>query len=175
MMNIFVPTDLFSHALPLHPADTALACLLDDIWRQYFSDVPRLNQIIAGYDFPWKRALGRIRMSMDQHISEITLNGLLDDVDVPDAVRIAIVSHEIVHYAQGFGSPHARTHRHAHAHGTVSHELARRCLDSYEQYLDEWVQSIWPSFSIAARARRGYKSLVYRPSLPAPLPIQGEG
>ncbi len=141
-------------AQPLRPADRRIALLLDTLWERHFADIPRVNDLVVGYDYPWKRHLGRIRMTLDQRTSQIGLNRLLDHDAVPSGVLVAILTHEIVHYAQGFGSPLPRTHRHAHAHGTVSHELAHRGLARYEDELACWIESAWPSFERRARADR---------------------
>lgn len=141
-------------AHPLAARDRHLACLLDDLWRAHFADVPRPNDLAIGYAYPWKRRLGCIRMTLDGRRSEITLNGLLDRPDVPEFVPIAIITHEIVHYAQGFGSPLARQQAHAHAGGGVSHDLVQRGLDQYERLLDHWAHAVWPEFELLARAAR---------------------
>src|SRR5579863_7904474 len=120
-------------ARPASDADQRLALWLDDLWREYFADVPRCNEIVVGYAYPWKWRLGRIRMSLTTGASEIALNGLLERPDAPEIVLVGIAAHEIVHYAQGFGSPLPRAQRHAHAHGSVSHELARRGLARAER------------------------------------------
>jgi hypothetical protein len=149
------------HTQPLVAGDWRVAQLVDAIWRDHFADIPRANQIVAGYDYPWKWRLGRIRMTLDGRSSEIALNGLLDSADVSDTIRIAIISHEIVHYLQGFGSPLPRRHQHAHAHGCVSHELARRGLGAHERALDEWAVAIWPAFREQARRRQSARHIVW--------------
>lgn len=145
-----------SHALPLEPDDGRLARLLDALWRAHFADVSRVNDLVAGFAYPWRRHLGRIRMSLDRQVTQITLNRLLDDPEVPEAILIAIIAHEIVHYAQGFGSPLPRAQRHAHAHDAVSHELARRGLAAYEDALERWSHEDWPGFE--ARTRQALRA-----------------
>jgi hypothetical protein len=130
---------------PIVPTDSPIARLVDKVWEGYFADVIRCNTIMAGYDYPWKNRLGRIRMTLDGRRTEITINGFFAHVPVPEEVLIAIIGHEIVHYAQGFGSPYPRQHRHAHAHGVVSHELAHRGLEHHETFLDEWAIVSWPA------------------------------
>jgi hypothetical protein len=61
---------------PIVPTDSPIAQLVDRIWEEYFFDVIRCNTIMAGYDYPWKNRLGRIRMTLDGKRTEITLNGL---------------------------------------------------------------------------------------------------
>jgi|GEM_PF-3581591 len=129
----------------LTSADWPIARLVDATWQQYFPDVPRANIIVAGYDFRWKTRLGRIRMLVDGSESEITLNTYLDNLQVPSEISVVIIAHEIVHYAQGFSSPLPRMQRHAHNHGAVSHELARRGLGEQERFMYEWARSEWPN------------------------------
>jgi hypothetical protein len=143
---------------PTSARDQRLAWLLDDLWRAHFADVPRPNAVMVGFGFPWKWRLGRIRMSLDGSTSEITLNGLLDRPEVPRSIYIAIMAHEIVHYAQGFASPLPRAQRHAHAHGAVGYELARRGLGDTEALLQRWGAECWPAvraLALAERQRRG--------------------
>ncbi len=146
---------------PLVADDWRVAQLVDAIWREHFADISRANRIVAGYDYPWKWRLGRIRMTLDGRTSEIALNGLLAGDGVPDAIRVAILAHEIVHYAQGFGSPLPRRHRHAHAHGCVSHELARRGLGGYERALNDWAAAIWPAFREQAHGQHTARHMVW--------------
>jgi hypothetical protein len=139
---------------PVDSSDLRVAHLVERLWRDHFADVPCVNTVQAGYGYPWKRRLGRIRMTLDEEVSEILLNGLLDSHLVPDLVRMAILAHELVHYAQGFGSPLPRPYAHAHAHGTVTRELERRGLGWSERALDAWAQQAWPAFAESERQRR---------------------
>jgi len=133
------------NALPMKEDDRRLARLVDDLWSAYFADVPRPNDLVVGYAFPWKWRLARIRMSLDGQWSEIGVNPLLRHPAVPHDIYIAVLAHEIVHYAQGFGSPLQRQQRHAHAHGTVGHELRRRGLGHTEHVLATWGEAVWPN------------------------------
>jgi hypothetical protein len=137
-------------ALPMREADARLAHLVDALWDGYFADVPRPNDLVVGYAFPWKWRLARIRMALNGEWSEIGVNPLLRHPDVPHDIYIAVLAHEIVHYAQGFGSPLPRQQRHAHAHGAVEHELARRGLGHTERHLHTWGEAIWPELRAEA-------------------------
>ncbi len=148
------PSITWKDAQPVDGTDLRVARLVDALWRDHFADVPRVNEIRAGYGYTWKRRLGRIRMSLDEQESEIVLNGLLDSPGVPDVIRIAILAHEIVHYAQGFGSPLPRAQAHAHKHGAVTCGLDERGLAWTERMLSEWAFRMWPRFAQAERVRR---------------------
>ncbi len=150
-------TTWHSPTQPMQASDARLACLVDDLWRTHFADVPRPNAVVTGFGYPWQWRLGRIRMSLDGGTTEITLNGLLDDPTVPREIYVAIIAHEIVHYAQGFASPLPRAQRHAHADGAVSRELARRGLGATEGALLAWGADVWPALrarQLAARRTR---------------------
>jgi hypothetical protein len=101
----------------------------------------------VGYDFPWKRRLGRMRMTLDGRQTEIHLNGLPNHPEVPGFARIALNSHEIGHYAHGFGSP---SHR---ACGCARHDLIARDLAQYDSLRSAVAQAAWPDF--AARLGAG--------------------
>jgi hypothetical protein len=155
-------------AHPIKETDGALARLLDVLWAEYFADVPRVNEVVVGFAFPWKWRLGRIRLSLDECISEITLNGLLASPQVPDVMYIGILAHEIVHYAQGFGSPLPRCQQHAHGHGAVTHELQRRGLGYTEAALMHWGEAIWPGMRAEALHQRRTRR---QPLVPSPCTI----
>jgi hypothetical protein len=152
-MHALTRTTWKGDALPLREADRRLARLVDDLWEGYFADVPRPNDLVVGYAFPWKWRLARIRMVLDGRWSEIGVNPLLRHPAVPHDIYIAVLAHEIVHYAQGFGSPLPRQQRHAHAHGAVGHELAWRGLGHTEQVLADWGEAVWPHLRAEAFAQ----------------------
>jgi hypothetical protein len=61
-----------------------LKAYLDKIWCDHFTDTPRVNQVEIGYCYPWKSRLGLIRLSLDQQISFIGINSLLQLAQVPE-------------------------------------------------------------------------------------------
>lgn len=123
-----------------------LVAYLNHIWRQHFADTPRVNDVRIAYGKPWKSRLGLIRLSQDQSTSFIGVNALLQLPEVPEAVLITTIAHELVHYAHGFGSPLPRPYRHPHANRVVERELARRELGNYLHYCTEWIDKHWYSF-----------------------------
>ena len=80
---------------------------LTNIWQNYFADIDRVNQVEIAYCQPWKRRLGLIRLSVDNSISFIGLNALLQMPEVPECVLLITIAHELAHYTHGFGSPPA--------------------------------------------------------------------
>lgn len=119
---------------------------LEYIWERYFADVPRVNEVQIAYCRPWKSRLGLIRMSLDETVSFIGINALLQHHVVPEYVVATTVAHEIVHYAHGFGSPLPRPYEHPHANNVVNNELEKRGLGTYVQQCDAWIDKEWFAF-----------------------------
>lgn len=137
---------------------------LDEIWQSYFVDVPRVNQLEIAYGRPWKRRLGSIRLSLDNAISSIRVNALLQIQHIPEYILITTIAHELTHYAHGFGSPLPRQHKHPHANNVVKDELERRGLGEMLRQCDAWIDSAWFSFYDRQR-EMGWTELpsIYRP------------
>src|SRR5260370_20662507 len=123
-----------------------LSLHLDRIWRDYFSDIPRINSVDIAYCHPWKRRLGLIRLSLDSTKSFIGINALLQLREVPEYVLSITIAHELTHYAHGFGSPLPRIFEHPHANNIVQSELVRRGLGELASRCDEWIDKQWFSF-----------------------------
>ncbi|GAC1519099.1 MAG: hypothetical protein NVS3B14_21360 [Ktedonobacteraceae bacterium] len=119
---------------------------LDYIWQSYFSDIARINQVEIAYCHPWKRRLGLIRLSLDNTITFIGINSLLQLHEVPGYVLLTTIAHELTHYAHGFGSPHPRIFDHPHANSIVERELAKRGLGELAKKCDDWIDKEWFSF-----------------------------
>ncbi len=105
-----------------------LSPYLEQIWQLYFSDIPRANEVLIKYCYPWRSRLGLIRLSLDQCVSFIGINTLLQSPLIPDYVLLVTIAHELTHYAHGFGSPLPRACLHPHADRVVDRELERRDL-----------------------------------------------
>lgn len=119
---------------------------LEYIWESYFADVPRVNEVQIAYCQPWKSRLGLIRMSLDEMVSFIGINALLQHHTVPEYVLVTTVAHEMVHYMHGFGSPLPRPYEHPHANNVVNNELEKRGLDACMKQCDTWIDKEWFAF-----------------------------
>jgi hypothetical protein len=119
---------------------------LETIWQRYFSDVQCKNEVQIAYCSPWKTRLGMIRMTVDETLSFIGVNALLQHSTVPEYLLVTTIAHELVHYAHGFGSPLPRLYTHPHANNVVNRELAKRGLEEYVQLSDEWIDNYWFAF-----------------------------
>ena len=119
---------------------------LDRIWHDFFPDTPRINEVHIAYCYPWKTRLGLIRLSLDKMVLFIGINTLLQLQQVPECVLTTTIAHEMVHYAQGFGSPLPRTCEHPHANKVVERELERRELGEALSRCNEWIDKYWFPF-----------------------------
>jgi hypothetical protein len=135
-----------------------LCVLLAEIWSMYFADVPRVNDVQIGYQYPWKHRLGLIRLSRDQRTSFIGVNSLLHMPEVPSVVRFITIAHELVHYTHGFGSPLPRIYKHPHANRVVDCELEARRLGEPLRQCTDWLDQHWYRFyehALPVVSRRG--------------------
>lgn len=123
-----------------------LTAYLDQIWRDHFADLPRVNDVCIGYCYPWKSRLGLIRLSVEKTTSFIGINSLLQLQQVPEYVLITTIAHELTHYAHGFGSPLPRLWKHPHANKVVDRELERRGLGEQLHCCTEWIDKHWYPF-----------------------------
>ncbi len=120
--------------------------LLEKLWCEYFADVPRLNKVQIAYASPWKRRLGMIKMTLDESVSFIGINRLLRHPQVPEAVLVTTVAHEMAHYAHGFGSPLPRLFAHPHANNVIDKELEKRHLGEMARLCNQWIDQEWFTF-----------------------------
>jgi hypothetical protein len=136
--------------------DTQWLCdEMDEIWRRYFADTPRVNTVEVAFQRPWKRRLGVISLSDDEQTTRIGVNSLLAHPDAPYSLTLITVAHELVHYSHGFGSPLPRRYPHPHRGGIVIRELEERGLGAELDEYSQWINSHWWSFYARQRSRWG--------------------
>ncbi len=144
-----------SEAFSEGPSERDPESYLEYIWRHYFSDVPRVNEVQIAYCQPWKRRLGLIRLSQDNAVSFIGINSLLKHPLVPEYVLFTTIAHELTHYAHGFGSPLPRRYTHPHANNVVNRELEARGLREQVRLCDDWIDKQWFTFYDMVRQSSG--------------------
>lgn len=76
----------------------------------------------------------------------ITLNGHFKNLEIPEFVVDGVLTHELIHYAHGFFSPHNQTHRHPHKGGVIRKEMAGRGLQDLLKLEKKWVKENWEKF-----------------------------
>ncbi len=121
--------------------------LLDDIWDEYFADVPQENDVRIVFGRRARRRLGSISLDpANPHVSIITMNGLFKLPEVPQFVIEATLVHELTHYAHGFNSPLAQAQQHPHAGGVMRREFDERGLLSLYKQQKAWLKANWTTF-----------------------------
>ncbi len=123
---------------------------LDEVWDEYFSDVPQENDVQIVWGRKARQRLGSIKHGekrANEHPETIiTINSLFKDTDIPDFVVTATIAHELAHYAHGFASPLAQKYAKPHEGGVVHKELAHRGVDKLEKMQKKWMKEHWREY-----------------------------
>jgi len=127
-----------------------LAQKLDLLWQKYFFDVAKVNkvEIIFGRvaRFRFGSITSKNKKWREKPKTLIRITGLFQNSRIPIAVVEYTVAHELVHYAHGFSSPHARLHRYPHEGGVVNKELAKKGLGklvlAYKRWLKDYREEV---------------------------------
>lgn len=132
---------------------------LEDLWENYYSDVPRKNKVTIKFGKRAKRVLGSIKyfdrmrendpeygLHEDKKISQITLTKYFMDEVIPDDVVVGTIAHEMVHYSHGFNSPLERRYAHPHKGGIIKKEMYKRGLSDLYDESEGWVKKNWLNY-----------------------------
>jgi len=121
---------------------------LDHLWQSYFPDVPQVNKIFIKFGRPAKYRFGSIRLNYQDNSTHILINGMFNDSKYPKEIIDHTIAHELVHYAQGFSSPHPRLHAYPHRGGVIDKELNGRGLKHLVFIYNIWVEQYKRSVGI---------------------------
>lgn len=110
------------------------------IWSKYFPDVDKTNPIQIKFGRLAKYRLGSIKLSHRANRSLITITAMFKDHKIPQLVVDHTLAHELVHYAHGFSSKHARLHKYPHAGGVVQKEMDGRGMGYLIKAYRAWVK-----------------------------------
>ncbi|MCX6808178.1 MAG: hypothetical protein NTW50_00730 [Candidatus Berkelbacteria bacterium] len=119
---------------------------LEQIWNQYFGEVPKLNEIKIKFGFKAKRRLASIRQKDIKNKcsdTQILVTGFFQDERVPEYVVDVTLAHEICHYVHGFASPLPKFSRYPHRGSLVDTELRERGLGKLLAEQNIWLKSTW--------------------------------
>lgn len=119
--------------------NTWLLSRLNHLWDTYFSDVPQKNKVYINFGRNAVYRFGSIRMSYKDKASHIIINGMFRDPKYPIEVIDHTIAHELVHYTQGFSSPHPKMHAYPHRGGVIDRELNERGLKHLVFIYNVWV------------------------------------
>lgn len=123
---------------------------LDNIWREYFFDIERVNNVTIKFGKRARARLGSIKQlhshrQQNDNDSVITLTGYFKDERVPEYIIDLTIAHELCHYAHGFSSPHPQISKHPHSGGVVDNELKVRGLEKQLKDQKKWLKEVWPT------------------------------
>ncbi len=116
------------------------------VWMRGFSEVVPRNAVTIAFGRRARTRLGSIRMDKDKKKSRILINRLFVHPEVPVQVVDAVIAHEIVHYAHGFGSPFEQKFCTPHAGGVVTKEMKKRGFGKELALQKKWLKYEWPKF-----------------------------
>lgn len=120
--------------------DVWLLSRLDQIWTEYFSDIPQLNPVVINFGRFARLRFGSIKMDRHSGKTYITISGMFKDAKIPQSVVDHTVAHELCHYAHGFSSPHIRLHHYPHEGGVVKKEMEKRGLGKFLRSYHDWIK-----------------------------------
>jgi len=120
----------------------------DYIRQRYFFDVEIKNNIIVKFGRPTKTRMGSIKKGrrVENFNSIVTINGHFRNPNIPSYVIDAVLSHEFMHYAHGFCSPHQQAFCHPHKGGVVNQDLRERGLADILKAEKVWLKTHWKDF-----------------------------
>jgi hypothetical protein len=137
--NAEIPKQLRSH--------TWLVEQLNSIWSQHFADVERLNTVTISWGKHNRNRLGAITAkggtAANPERSEIRINSLLRNPEIPEIIAQQTIAHELAHYTHGFCSPHPQKYRLPHQGGVIEKELQARGLGDVYNEAEAWLKANW--------------------------------
>lgn len=147
--------------------DKWLLSRLDHLWTNYFPDVVQLNPVFIKFGRHARLRFGSIQFNPAKKFSLITVTSMFKDPNVPQEVIDHTIAHELVHYTQGFSSPHKKAQRHPHAGGVIQKEMAERNLlflyQAYKQWVKEYRLELKTYYQTRApRPRRRRRVILFR-------------
>jgi len=122
--------------------DEWLALRLSQIWDLLFPELERRNNVSIRFKGKWQSKLGHITRLRNKD-TEIAINSILKDEEIPDYVLDLTIAHELVHYLHGFHSPHDKKHKHPHKGNVVDKELVRRGFSHLISKEKKWMKINW--------------------------------
>lgn len=120
---------------------------LEHIWQNHFHDVARLNTVTIQWGRANRNRLGSITgkggsYNTPEH-SQILINSLLRNPEIPESVILQTIAHELSHYAHGFCSPHPQKYNHPHRGRVIENELFKRNLSDVYLESQKWLKQNW--------------------------------
>ena len=115
---------------------------LNQIWQLLFPEVEKKNKVIIRFKGKWKNKFGHIKLLKDKS-TEICINGLFSNKQVPEYIIDLTIAHELIHYSHGFQSPHKRKFKYPHQGSIVKRELMNRGFAHLLRLERKFVKKDW--------------------------------
>ena len=113
----------------------------EQIWQLFFPDVEKKNVYIR-WKGNWKNKFGHITKTKKGQ-TEIAINKIFKNLQVPEDVIKLTIAHEIVHYSHGFYSHLPKLHKYPHQGGIVEKELKKRGFTYMLKKEKQWQRNEW--------------------------------
>jgi hypothetical protein len=113
----------------------------EQIWQLFFPDVEKKNVFIK-WKGHWKNKFGHITTTKGGK-TEIAINKIFKNLQVPEDVIKLTIAHEIVHYSHGFHSHLPKKYKHPHKGGIVEKDLKSRGFSYMLKKEKEWQKAEW--------------------------------
>jgi hypothetical protein len=138
-----------------------LANRLHDIWQSYFAEITDGNEIEVRFGRMSKTRLGSITireklkmsrrverrllkmLSSNEVVSVITINGHLQNPEIPEELVDGILAHEFCHFIHGFNSMREKKYALPHSGGIIDKELKERGFGSILKFQKKWLKDNW--------------------------------
>lgn len=144
----------------------------DNIWlkekliemhQSHFSDITDGNEIVVQFGRKSKTRLGSIslrekgkekrrllrhkvkELTYENSLSIITINGHLQNEEIPEKLVIGILAHEFCHFVHGFNSLREKRYHLPHSGGIINSELKERGLEDVLKFQKKWLKQNWKS------------------------------
>lgn len=144
--------------------DTWLSDRLMTIWQNHFPDITDGNEIEVKFGRASKTRLGSITirektkmnrrmearrlktLSADEVVSVITINGHLQNPEIPEELIDGVLAHEFVHFVHGFNSMREKKYQLPHYGGIINNELKERGLEDILKFQKKWLKKNWREY-----------------------------
>ena len=123
-------------------SDIWLENRLDTIWKTVIPEIEKQNIVKIKFKGNWKTKFGHIKRLKDGS-TEIAINNLFRDKQIPDFIIDTTIAHELVHYMHGFHSPLPRLYKYPHQGNIVNKELNKRGFSFLLKLEKEWIKNKW--------------------------------
>tara|TARA_Y100000310_G_scaffold330278_1_gene401651 strand:+ start:1059 stop:1472 length:414 start_codon:yes stop_codon:yes gene_type:complete len=123
-------------------SDIWLENRLSTIWKVVMPEVEKQNIVRIRFKGDWKTKFGHIKKLKDGS-TEIAINNLFRNEQVPEFIIDTTIAHELVHYMHGFHSPLPKLYRYPHQGNIVNKELNKRGFSFLLKLEKDWIKNKW--------------------------------